>query len=130
MFDLPWTWRCLPYAVCAAALVTIGVVAALVRGDRVMLLGVIGAATTALPWAICSSLASATDDPAVATHLLRLGSGPVALIGPNLLLVLLGISGQLERHRWVAQAEFKVRRFDHIVKTVAAQHPGYTCSLR
>ena len=102
MFDLQWRWLCLPYVVCAAALTTIGVVAALVRGDRVMRLGVIGAATTALPWAICSSLACGTDDPAVAARLLRLGSGPVALIGPNLLLVLLGISGQLERHRWVA----------------------------
>ena len=34
----------------------------------------------------------------------RLGAGPVSLIGPNLLLVLLGISGQLERHRWVVAA--------------------------
>lgn len=30
----------------------------------------------------------------------------------------------------VAQAEFKVRHFDHILKTVGAQYPGYTCSLR
>ncbi|HEX2688151.1 MAG TPA: SpoIIE family protein phosphatase [Kofleriaceae bacterium] len=102
MFDLRWNWLCLPYAVCATALAAIGVVAALVRGDRVMRLGVIGAATAALPWAICSSLASGTLDPAVAVRLLRLGSGPVSLIGPNLLLVLLGVSGQLERHRWVA----------------------------
>ncbi len=102
MFDLRWSWLCVPYAVCAAALATIGVVAALIRGDRVMRLGVIGAATTALPWAICSSLASCTDDPHVAMRLLRLGTGPISLIGPNFLLVLLGISGQLERHRWVA----------------------------
>jgi hypothetical protein len=103
VFDLRWTWLCLPYVGCAAALVAIGVVAALVRGDRVMRLGVIGAATTTLPWAICSSLALCTDDPAVATRLLRLGTGPVALIGPNLLLVLFGISGQLERHRWAVR---------------------------
>jgi stage II sporulation SpoE-like protein len=102
VFDLQWRWLCLPYVACAAALAAIGVVAALVRGDRVMRLGVIGAATTALPWAICSCLACCTDDPEVAARLLRLGLGPVALIGPNLLLVLLGISGQLERHRWVA----------------------------
>lgn len=102
VFDLEVRWLCLPYAVCAAALAVIGVVAALVRGDRVMRLGVIGAATTALPWAICSCLACCTDDAAVAARLLRLGVGPVALIGPNLLLVLLGLSGQLERHRWVA----------------------------
>ena len=100
MFDLRWSWLGVPYLVCAAALTAIGVVAGLVRGDRVMRLGVIGAATAALPWAICSSLASCTDDPQVAVRLLRLGTGPVSLIGPNLLLVLLGISGQLERHRW------------------------------
>lgn len=103
VFELRWTWLCLPYVACAAALVTIGAVAALVRGDRVMRLGVIGAATTALPWAMCSSLALCTDDPEVATRLLRLGTGPVALIGPNLLLVLFGISGQLERHRWAVR---------------------------
>jgi hypothetical protein len=103
VFDLRWTWLCIPYVACAVALAAIGVVAALVRGDRVMRLGVIGAATTALPWALTSSLAMCTDDPVVATRLFRLGSGPVALIGPNLLLVLLGISGQLERHRAVAR---------------------------
>jgi len=103
VFDLRWSWLCLPYVSCAIALIAIGVVAALVRGDRVMRLGVIGAATTAMPWAICSSIAMCTDDPAVATRLLRLGSGPVALIGPNLVLVLLGVSGQLERHRWAVR---------------------------
>jgi stage II sporulation SpoE-like protein/GAF domain-containing protein len=103
VFDLRWTWLCVPYAVCAAALAAIGVVAALVRGDRVLRLGVIGAATTALPWAICSCLACCADEPAAAVRLLRLGAGPVALIGPNLLLVLLGVSGQLERHRWAAR---------------------------
>jgi hypothetical protein len=102
--DLRWSWLCLPFVVCAAALSSICLVAVLIRGDRVMRLGVIGSAMTALPWAICSSLAACTDDPAVATRLLRLGSAPVAMIGPNLLLVLLGISGQLERHRWVARA--------------------------
>jgi hypothetical protein len=80
------------------------VVAGLVRGDRVMRLGMIGAATAGLPWTIASALASCTDDPVVAVRLLRLGAGPVSLIGPNLLLVLLGISGQLERHRWVVAA--------------------------
>ncbi|HET7500097.1 MAG TPA: SpoIIE family protein phosphatase [Kofleriaceae bacterium] len=103
MFDLRWSWLCLPYAVCAAALAAIGVVAAVVRGDRVMRLGVIGAAITALPWALCTALACGTDDPAVATRLYRLGSGPVSLIGPNFLLVLLGVSGQLEHHRWAAR---------------------------
>lgn len=104
MFALAWSWLCLPYLVCAAGLVAIGVTAAVIRGDRVLRLGVIGAAITALPWAVCSAIACATDDAHAAARLLRIGSGPVALIGPNLLLVLLGISGQLERHRWAARA--------------------------
>ncbi|HEX4420793.1 MAG TPA: SpoIIE family protein phosphatase, partial [Kofleriaceae bacterium] len=103
MFDLQWSWLCIPYVVCTVSLAAIGVVAALVRGDRVLRLGVIGAAMTALPWAICSTLAICTDDPAAALRLLRLGSGPISMIGPNLLLVLLGLSGQLERHRWAAR---------------------------
>jgi hypothetical protein len=57
VFDLQWSWLCIPYVVCTVLLAAIGVVAALVRGDRVLRLGVIGAAMTALPWAICSSLA-------------------------------------------------------------------------
>jgi stage II sporulation SpoE-like protein len=104
VFDLRWSWLCVPYAVCAAALAAVGVVAAMVRGDRVMRLGVIGATTAALPWAISFGLVSCTDDAEVAVRLLRLGTGPVSLIGPNLLLVLLGLSGQLERHRWAVAA--------------------------
>jgi hypothetical protein len=104
VFDLRWSWLCIPYLVCAAALCAVGVVAGLVRGDRVMRLGMIGAATAGLPWTIAAALASCTDDPQVAVRLLRLGAGPVSLIGPNLLLVLLGISGQLERHRWMVAA--------------------------
>jgi hypothetical protein len=91
-----------------AALAAVGVVAGLVRGDRVIRLGVIGAAMSGLPWAIASSLACCTDDPEVATRLYRLGTGPISLIGPNLLLVLLGISGQLERHRWAVGLSWAV----------------------
>ena len=101
--DLRWTWLCLPFVVCAAGLAAIGLVAALVRGDRVLRVGVLGAAMTALPWAVCTGLATGTGDPAVATRLLRLGMAPVALTGASLLLVLLGVSGQLERHRWAAR---------------------------
>jgi hypothetical protein len=104
VFDLRWSWLCVPYLVCAGALFAVGVVAGLVRGDRVMRLGLIGAMTAALPWAIGSALTSCTDDREVAVRLMRLGAGPVSLIGPNLLLVLLGISGQLERHRWTVAA--------------------------
>ena len=98
-----WNWLSLPYLACALSLAAVALVAALVRGDRVLRLGTIGAATTAMPWALCSAVSTWTNDPAVAERLLRLGNGPIALVGPSLLLVLLGVSGQLERHRYLAR---------------------------
>ena len=94
----------MPYLVCAVAIASVALAAALVRGDRVLRLGMIGAAITALPWALCHAGAACTTDPGVALRILRLGQGPIAFVGPNFLLVLLGISGQLERYRWVARA--------------------------
>lgn len=103
MAELTWSWLCLPYLVLALALTAVAVLAALVRGDRVMRLGVAGAAITVLPWSICSTVSACTSDPDLATRLLRMGFGPVSLIGANLLIVLLGVSGQLERYRWIAR---------------------------
>jgi hypothetical protein len=101
--DLEWSWLAAPYIVCAAGMLAVALFGALVRGDRVMRIGMMGAAMTALPWALCSAVSTCTQDPVVATRLLRLGNGPIAFVGPNLLLVLLGASGQLERYRWVAR---------------------------
>jgi GAF domain-containing protein len=101
--DLRWSWLAAPYLVCTVVIATVVVAAALTRGDRVMRLGVMGAAVTAVPWALCQAAAACTTDPIVATKLLRLGQGPVALVGPCLMIVLLGASGQLERYRWVAR---------------------------
>lgn len=100
--NLAWNWLCLPYVACALSLVAVGGVAVLIRGDRVLRLGTLGTSTTALPWAVCSALAACTQDPELAERLYRVGNGPIALVGPSLLLVLLGVSGQLERHRWLA----------------------------
>lgn len=101
--DYAWNWLSVPYLACALSLISVGLAAALIRGDRVLRLGTIGAATTGLPWALCSAVATWTSDPVLAERLLRLGNGPTALVGPSLLLVLLGVSGQLERHRWIVR---------------------------
>ncbi|HET9991865.1 MAG TPA: hypothetical protein VFQ65_25220, partial [Kofleriaceae bacterium] len=103
MDGLRWSWLCVPYLACAAALAAVGIAAALTRGDRVMRLGIIGAVVTALPWALCQGLAAMAYDPDAAKRLLKLGQGPVALVGPNLLLLLLAAGGQLERFRWIAR---------------------------
>ena len=103
MTDLRWSWLGAPYFGCAAVVLAVAVAAVLIRGDRVLRLGMIAAAATALPWAVCQGLAACTDDVVFATHLLRVGNGTTALVGPNLLLVLLGVSGQLDRQRWIAR---------------------------
>ncbi len=69
-----------------------------------MRIGVLGAVAGSLPWAMCSALAALFHEPAAARQLLRLGNGPVSLIGPSVLLLLLGASGQLERQRWVVRS--------------------------
>lgn len=94
----------MPYLVCAVGLIAVAVIAAVIRGDRVMRLGAMGAAVNAIPWALASAAITWTDDREAAILLLRLGNGPIALVGPSLLLVLLGVSGQLERYRWLARA--------------------------
>ena len=104
MEGLRWTWLAAPYLACAFAFASVGVAAMLTRGDRVMRLGTIGAVATAMPWALCQGLAAMAIDPEAARRLLKLGQGPVALIGPNILLLLLAVGGQLERFRWVARA--------------------------
>ncbi|HEY5923991.1 MAG TPA: hypothetical protein VIV11_20065, partial [Kofleriaceae bacterium] len=111
MADLRWSWLATPYVFCTAMIAAVAVAAALIRGDRVLRLGVIAAATSAIPWAMCQGLAACTDDPEVATQLLRLGQGPVAAVGPMLMLVLLGVSGQLERYRWIARVAALIGTF-------------------
>ena len=101
--EYAWNWLSLPYLACALSLAAVALVATLVRGDRVLRLGTISAATTALPWALCSAVATWTDNLGDAEKLLRLGNGPIALVGPSLLIVLLGVSGQLERHRYLVR---------------------------
>ncbi|MBP9087445.1 MAG: hypothetical protein KBG15_15080 [Kofleriaceae bacterium] len=99
-----WTWLSLPYLLLTVLLVGIAVHTLLSRGDRVMRVGVVGAVAGSLPWALCSALAMLFHEPDAARRLLRLGNGPSSLIGPSVLLLLLGASGHLERHRWVVRS--------------------------
>jgi hypothetical protein len=101
--NLHWSWLALPYVVCAVMLLAVVLVGVVLRGDQVMRIGVIGSAVTAIPWSVCSALAACTYDMDLAWRLHRLGQGPIALVGPNFMLILLGISGQLERHRWLVR---------------------------
>ncbi len=101
MSELAWNWLALPYIACAVALVAVLLAVALLRGDQVMRMGMLGAAISTLPWAACSAMACCTTDPEIATRVFRLGNASVSFVGPSLMLVMLGVSGQLERHRWL-----------------------------
>lgn len=103
MEGLSWSWLAAPYLACALAFASVGIAAMLTRGDRVIRIGMIGAVVTALPWALCQGVSAMAVDPEAARRLLKLGQGPVALIGPTLLLLLLAVGGQLERFRWIAR---------------------------
>ncbi|MEZ4360949.1 MAG: hypothetical protein R3B48_12270 [Kofleriaceae bacterium] len=101
---LSWTWLCLPY-VAATALVLVGGVAVVVqRGDRVLRIGLIGAASSVAPWALATAAAICAVEPATASALHRLASGPTMMLGPSLLLIFLSVSGQLDRYRRLARA--------------------------
>src|SRR5262245_66511269 len=89
----------MPYVVMAVALAALGLTATLIRGDGVLRLALIGAVSNTMPWAVTSTLAACTHDPETATRLLRVGNGPIALLGSSLMLLILGAFGQTERYR-------------------------------
>lgn len=102
--QLAWSWLALPYLAAAAALLAVLLVAAVVRGDRVIRIGLVSAAGSLLPWSLVTSTAICfSGDAAAATRLHQLGNGPTMLLGPSLALVLLAVSGQLERFRYLAR---------------------------
>lgn len=99
MGDFAWSPLAVPYLVTAVAFAALGLTAALIRGDGVLRLAVIGAVSNTLPWAAASAAAACTRDPATAAHLYKLGNGPIALLGSSLALLILGAYGQTERYR-------------------------------
>lgn len=103
MGEFAFHWLSVPYAVLACALIACAVLAVTFHGDRVLRLGVLGTVVGALPWALTSAIAANYQDAAVCESLLRLGLGPVGIIGPALLFLLLSVSGQVERHRKLAR---------------------------
>lgn len=99
MGGFAWSPLAVPYLVTAVAFAALGITAALIRGDGVLRLAVIGAVSNTLPWAVSSAAAACTRDPATAVHLYKLGNGPIALLGSSLALLILGAYGQTERYR-------------------------------
>lgn len=96
--DFVWRPIAAPYAVLSILVIGVAVTTALIRGDKVMRLGILATAASVLVWAVTFLLAAGVPDRALQVRLLTLGLGPVALVGPGALLLLLGGSGQLQHH--------------------------------
>ena len=99
-----WTWLALPYLAAALAVTSVLVVAAVQRGDRVIRIGLISATGSLVPWTLATAAAICVmEDVNVAYRLHRFGNGPTMFLGPSLFLVLLAVSGQLDRFRYLAR---------------------------
>ncbi|MBP6631563.1 MAG: hypothetical protein KBG28_10705 [Kofleriaceae bacterium] len=97
--ELAWSIWVVPFAALVLALLALAVVVVVLAGDRLLRLAVVAVVVAALPWAAASLLAALVVDAEVATRVLRVGNGPVSLIGPALLILLLAATGQLAQRR-------------------------------
>lgn len=99
-----WTYLALPYLMSAAVMSVLLVAVAASAGDRVIRIGLVSGAAALVPWALATALAlCVVDDRAFAQRLHQVGSGPTMFLGPSVFLVLLSVSGQLDRHRYLAR---------------------------
>lgn len=99
-----WRLLCLPYlavsGICLVAMIAAGVI----RGDRVVRVGLIGTTAAVTPWTLGTAAAICAVDPETAARLYKLANGSTTMLGPSLMLILLSVSGQLDRYRWPARA--------------------------
>lgn len=99
-----WTYLALPYLVSAGVMAALLVAVALSSGDRVIRIGLVSAAAALVPWSLTTALAlCVVEDVSLAQRLHQAGSGPTMFLGPSVFLVLLSVSGQLDRHRYLAR---------------------------
>lgn len=98
-----WQPLSIPYLavgiVCLAAAISAG----LIRGDRAVRIGLVGTTAAVVPWGLGTAAAICAVEQTTAARLYQLANGPMTLIGPSLLLILLSVSGQLDRYRWYAR---------------------------
>jgi hypothetical protein len=99
-----WRLLCLPYLVVSGICLLAMISAGLIRGDRVVRIGLIGTTASVTPWTLGMAAAICAVDRETAARLYQLANGSTTMLGPSLLLILLSVSGQLDRYRWHARA--------------------------
>lgn len=98
-----WQPLSIPYLAVGLLCLVAAISAGLIRGDRAVRIGLIGTTATVVPWGLGTAAAICAVEQTTAARLYQLANGPMTLIGPSLLLILLSVSGQLDRYRWYAR---------------------------
>jgi len=104
--DLAFSVLCLPYVAVLVALLVTGVVTVVVRGDVVIRLSLLTLCGSAMPWTCGFIIDACTTDRELATLAVRVGTGPISLLGPGLLMLILAVSGRFDSRRGVVALAF------------------------
>ena len=112
-----WQPLSIPYLAVGLLCLVAAISAGLIRGDRAVRIGLIGTTATVVPWGLGTAAAICAVEQTTAARLYQLANGPMTLIGPSLLLILLSVSGQLDRYRWYARVAIGTG-----AKNIAAAH--------
>jgi serine phosphatase RsbU (regulator of sigma subunit) len=88
----------LPFIVLSIGLSVLVMTVVLTRGNRLIRVSILAVGVGAMPWALGNALTGSCTDPEVATSICRFWIGTISLLGPGLLMVILVLSGRLERH--------------------------------
>lgn len=106
MGELTFSALCLPYVAVVAALLVTSVICVVVRGDVVIRLALLTLCGAAIPWACAFIILCCTEDRALATLAVRVGTGPISLVGPGILMLILAVSGRFDSRRIVVALAF------------------------
>ncbi len=106
MGELAFSPLSLPFLAATISLVVLGVMSVVVRGDTLIRLAILLMIAMLLPWTLSCTLVGSTRDPALARLLIVAGLGPVSVVGPALMLLVLAISGRVDAHRLLLAVAF------------------------
>jgi len=113
--SLAFSVLCVPYVVLTAAFLFLAAITLVIRGDAVLRLSLLVSCAVGLPWSLSFLLVGCTEDPVFAEHVYRIGYGGASLVGPALMMLVLGVSGRYDSSRALVGLGFVVALASSIV---------------
>lgn len=89
----------LPFLLLLLLEIAVALLVVFIRGNDLIRAAVLAVVIAALPWTLGSAVTSSCNDPALVARLAPIYVGAVALLGPAVMMVMLALTGRLERHR-------------------------------